>query len=298
MKYIIGVLLFAGLILIFTACEKTIFLELSDNEQKIVMNGLLTPDYGLWLNLSKSVSCSEPSVTSFKPINSAIVEYYQNDELIASLISSTDIGDYYETDFKPKHGNEYLLTVDTYGMPEASAVVTVPYPVEITGFDTTILNNILYNEYGYYTETEFFVTIRFRDPVTIQNYYMLGLFYLESGHYQPLEAYTEDINMNIHIQDGLNILVWNDKNFNGQAFEFMINYKMVEDRGFETEFRIILYSIEEEYFKYLKSYSQNFTILNEDVLLFEPVQVSSNVTGGYGIVAAFSSNSVSFKYTF
>jgi len=299
MKNIIKVLLPAGLMIIMlSACEKTIFIDLPDEEQKIVMNGLLTPDYGLWLNLSRSVSSSEPSATSFKPVTGAIVQYYQNDNFITSIFSSSDRGDYFETDFKPQLGHEYKITVDTYGMPEASTVVTVPYPVEIIGFDTSVVINRQWNGYGYYDETDFYVTLSIRDPAPTINYYMLGAYYLENDQYQPIEAYTEDINMNIHIQDGLSILAWNDQNLNGQMMEFMVNFQMIQDTGFETEFIITLYSIEEEYFKYLKSYSQNFTILNDDALLFEPVQVSSNITHGYGIVVAYSSHTVSFRYTF
>ena len=298
MKYIIKFILSGVMIIMLMACEKTMFIDLPDEEHKIVMNGLLTPDYGLWLNVSRSVSSSEPSATSFKPVTGAIIRYYQNDNFITSLINSNERGDYFETDFRPQPGHTYKITVDTYGMPQAGVVVTIPYPVNIIGFDTTIVKNRQWDGYRYYNEVEFFVNLRIRDPEITSNHYMLGLYYLENNNYQPLEAYTEDINMNIHIQDGLNILAWNDRNLNGQLMEFMVNFQLVQDAGFETEFVITLYSIEEDYFKYLKSYSQNFTILNDDTLLFEPVLVSSNIINGYGIVAAFSSHSVSFRYTF
>ncbi len=298
LKLLIKTLLTAGLMIVLPACEKTIFVELEDTYPRVVMNGLLTPNYGLWLNVSASVPCSEPSSTSYKPVTGAIAQYYQGDDLIASIISSNQSGDYYATDFKPLPGQEYRITVASYGMPEASAVVTVPFPVSITGFDTAVVINHIESIYGSYDETQFFVDLSIPDPEYIQNYYMLGLFYLENGQYLPLEAYTEDINMNIYIQDGLGILAWNDQNFDGQAIDFTINFHLVKEAGFETDFRIILYSIEEAYFKYLKTYSQNFTILNEDALLFEPVQVSSNIAGGYGIIAAYSSHTVSFGYTF
>ena len=54
----------------------------------------------------------------------------------------------------------------------------------------------------------------------------------------------------------------------------------------------------EAYFDYMKSYSQNFTILNEDKILFEPVQVSSNIEGGFGIISAVSYSAVWFEYEF
>ena len=66
-------------------------------------------------------------------------------------------------------------------MPEASAVVTVPFPVSITGFDTAVVINHIESIYGSYDETQFFVDLSIPDPKYIQNYYMLGLFYLENG---------------------------------------------------------------------------------------------------------------------
>jgi hypothetical protein len=299
MNHSIRSLLPAGiLVLTLVSCEKTYYAELPPVEQKIVMNGIMAPDYGLWLNLSSCVNSSEPESASFMPVNGAIVGYYQNGELIASLVSSGGRGDYYETDFKPVPGYRYRITADAYGIPEASTLVTIPYPVEIKDFDTNIVVSRRRNGSSYYDEAEFFIDFSIQDPDTLVNYYMLGVYYLDDDAYTPLQVETEDINMNIHIQDGLSILAWDDRNFNGQLTGFTVNFRMVRDPGFETRIRITLYSIEKEYFTYLKSYAQNFTILNDDALMYEPVQVSSNVTGGYGILAAVSSVSVTFSYRF
>ena len=104
--------------------------------------------------------------------------------------------------------------------------------------------------------------------------------------------------MNIYISDGMDVLAWNDENFNGQTKEFTIDFGLAQQKGFETRIFIELFSIEKEYFNYMKSYSQNFTILNDDALIYEAVNVASNIEGGYGIIAAVSSSSVSFDYTF
>ena len=296
--YIRSLLLPIIIVLTMASCEKTYYAELPPVDKKIVMNGIMTPDYGLWLNLSSCVSSSDPESASFKPVNGAIVGYYQNGKLIASLVSSGTGGDYYETDFKPVPGYQYRITADAYGIPEASTLVTVPYPVEIQNFDTNIVVSRQRNGSYYYDETEFFIEFGIQDPDTLVNYYMLGVYYMDLDAYRPIEVQTEDINMNIHIQDGLSILAWDDLNINGQLTGFTVNFRMVQDPGFETLFRVTLYSIEKEYFTYLKSYAQNFTILNDDALMYEPVQVSSNITGGYGILAAVSSNSVTFGYRF
>jgi len=127
---------------------------------------------------------------------------------------------------------------------------------------------------------------------------MLGIYYWENNEYHALEVDTEDLNMNIYIKDGIEILAWNDENINGQTKEFSVNFNLYQYEGFQTRFLVYLYSIEKAYFKYLKSYSQNFTILNEEALLSESVQVYSNVNGGYGVLAGVSSSVVFFDYTF
>ena len=83
-----------------------------------------------------------------------------------------------------------------------------------------------------------------------------------------------------------------------QTREFDVRFRGQNKEGFETRILIALYSIEEEYFKYLKTYSQNFTVLNDGGLLYEPVQVSTNVDGGYGIVSAVATSYVLIDYTF
>jgi len=292
------ILLTGILILILVSCEQTMFLQLPDENRKIVVNGILSPDFGLWLNLSESVSISQPNSSSFVPITDARIDYYDNNILIKSIENNNE-GDYYETDFKPQTNTDYKMIVTAEGMPEASILVNIPTPVEIIDYDTTTIlkNTYHYNDVTYY-ETDFYLDVSFKDPDTLGNYYMLGIYYWENNEYHALEVDTEDLNMNIYIKDGIEILAWNDENINGQTKEFSVNFNLYQYEGFQTRFLVYLYSIEKVYFKYLKSYSQNFTILNEEALLSESVQVYSNVNGGYGVLAGVSSSVVFFDYTF
>ena len=291
-------LLFGCVVTIVASCEKTMYMDLPYDMKKIVVNGIITPEYGMWINLSKSVSTPESSFTSYLPITNGIVNYYQGGALITS-ITNRDDGNYYETEYKPQVNREYEIKVNAPGMPEAHANVKIPEPVEILDFDTSsVIKQIhLYNNPVQY-EIDFYITFSFEDPDTVGNHYMLGIYYLDNDAYHPLNADNEDINMDVYIKDGINVLAWNDQHFNGLQKEFSVCFTMVQPAGFETNIRFYLYSIEENYYKYLKSYSQNYTILNEDALLYEGVQVFSNIEGGYGILAAASSTMRSFNYRF
>ena len=127
---------------------------------------------------------------------------------------------------------------------------------------------------------------------------MLGAYLQENEQRYPLKLDTEDLDMNVYISDGMGILACHDENFNGKEKEFHVRFRLAGSEGFQARFTLSLYSIEKEYFDYLKSYSQNFTVLNSDMILFEPVLVSTNIDQGYGIIAAVAESSVQFEYEF
>lgn len=279
------------------SCEKTMFVDLSGTESRLVLNGILGPDYGLWLNVSRSVEATRLPSRSYVPVTNATVDYYWEDVLIASIVDNTT-GNYSETAFRPQPNNQYTIVVNTPGLPEASTRVIVPVPVGIQDFETSTVTRHAQPGTTVNAEVEFFASFRIADPDSVSNYYMLGIYYLNAGEFIPVGAESKDIAMNIYIQDGLNMLAWNDRDFNGRTKQFTVSFTIQQPVGFETQVRFTLYSIEEDYFKYLKTYAQNFTVLNDDPLLHESVRVSTNINNGYGIVAAVSSSSVYFDYIF
>lgn len=292
--------LIIGFITISPSCEETKFVDITDDQNKLVLNGIMSPDFGLWINVSQSVSTSRTENYSFVPVTNAVVDYYENNDLISSIVEN-DLGNYYQTEYKPGTNNTYEIRVNAPGLPEAHATVIIPDPVEISGFHmasvVTGRNNYYHNDTLHY-EVEFFADLSFADPGSSSNYYMLGAYYWENGAYHPLEAETEDINMNIHIQDAIGVLSWDDSQINGQAYEFSVKFRLHRYEGFQTRVRIVLYSISRDYHLYLKSFSQNFTVLNDATFFFEPVEVSTNIVGGWGIISAVSSSTRSFDYTF
>ena len=280
------------------SCERTLFIDVSETEPKIVMNGILSPNSGLWLNVSESSGTSTPIVTSFEPVEDATVRVFLDSDLELS-ITENNRGNYFSSEFRPLVDEMYEIRVSAEGMPEASTMVTIPHRVEISGFDTsTVVRFQEYYNQVLYKNVDFFLNFSFQDPANSDDYYMLGVYYLENDEYHSLQVETEDLVMNIHIKDGVEVLAWEDNSFNGETREFDVRFNMQNYEGFETRIVVSLYSIQEDYFDYLKTYSQNYTVLNDDGLLYEPVQVSSNITGGYGVVAAVAISEVIIGYTF
>ncbi len=290
--------IFLPAVILFSACEKSMFIDVSEDESKLVLNGIISPGSGIWLNVSESIGVSSALIKSYIPVENATIRIY-NDDLLVTSITENDAGNYFSTGFSPHIGASYRILVDAAGYPTASSMVKIPDRVEIIDFDTSsFIRNQYIHDQRISREIEFYLKYTILDPAEIPNYYMLGAYYLENGTYESVQLETEDLGMNIYIKDGVDILAWNDCNFNGTPREFDIRFRLYNDEGFETEIVVTLYSIEKVYFDYLKTYSQNFTVLNDDMLLFEPVLVATNIEGGHGIIAAVSSSSIRFNYTF
>ena len=179
------------LIIILISCEKTMYVELSSGNNKIVVNGIITPTYGFWMNLSESTSISESNSDSYVPITNAKIDYYENENLIGSILHYNN-GDYYKTDFKPQTNTNYKMVITADGLPEASVIVNIPEPVEIIDFDTlTLIRNTFYYNDIFYHDIDFYLNFSFKDPDTSGNYYMLGVYYYENDDYHPLNVDSE-----------------------------------------------------------------------------------------------------------
>ena len=55
------------------------FIDVSETEPKIVMNGILSQSSGMWLNVSESVGTSTPVINSFVPIENATVSVFHQE---------------------------------------------------------------------------------------------------------------------------------------------------------------------------------------------------------------------------
>ncbi len=293
-----NIFLISILAILFIGCEKTRYLDLPYEEERIVINGIMTPDYGLWINLTRSISVYNVSENPYFPINDAVIEYYEYDSLISTITDGND-GSYYERDFLPEEGHEYKMVVNRAGFEETSAIVHMPFSVPIIEFDTSfIFNEIHPHDSIMYKVIEVILRLKFQDPVDVRNFYMIeaGFWNIE-GQFQAIEVNADNFITDPYIEGNLEILAWDDELINGQTNEIELRFTQHQPVGLEVNYVIVLYSIEEAHFRYMKTYSQ-FAETGGDLLFIEPVPVFSNIEGGLGIVAAVSGSEISFSYIF
>jgi hypothetical protein len=272
------------------SCEKVRFLEIDDKDPRLVLNGIMSPGLGLWVNVSESTGATAPAAESYVPVEDAVVEIYRNDTFVTSIVEN-DAGNYFTTDFHPLEGHPYQIEVRSTGITPVRASVTIPPRVEIAAYDTTVVRMAD-------RETIFYTDIEFVDPPEPGNHYMIGAYFHKYDQYFPIALELEDLDADIYILDGIDVIAYKDEGFNGSRKTIRASFRLYEEDGVRTTVLLRLYSIEKAYFDYMKSYAQNFTILNEDKILFEPVQVSSNVEGGFGVISAVSHSAVHFEYEF
>jgi hypothetical protein len=295
-------------------------IEIPDTSKRIVINGLITNDSLVSVRVARSADILDfdgETVEQQMDLKNADVKIYQNGKFIDSLFHKstymdqydsyvwTDVffwGNYRSARLIPKEGNVYLVTVNAPGFPEATAYTKIPEAVHIESVDTTHVI-IPPGEYAS-VNTGISCKIRFTDPADNLNYYFLTVakvpayFYDNSIEIDSRDPVIEEL---LHTRDrGVEGIAFSDIAINGQTYTLSIvirdnSISRIQTTSDDISLYFRLYSIPEEYFRYIKSlnlYNRNF-----GNPLTDPVMIYSNITGGFGMFAGAAVSSVSIKYT-
>ena len=304
------------------------------DERKIVINGLIDSDNSLAVNVSGSLSITDTAKMVFENglFNSKVYMYESNNYVdtlcnlaykqyidyitnvrqveyseFIQFLYIRDLQNFRAENIQPKPGKEYKVVVKTPGYPDAFATTQIPDMVKIDHWDTThffvqgadeLKHKIAYN-------------VEFLDPKENKNYYVFYIYFSSDFETPYLWAdgvthscpYTEE-----EINHGtMNLgIAFSDKSINGNKCRISgnidvgsIGFPFYDDHSHYKHFRSVvyfkLYSVTEGYFKYIQTL--NLHLKNLASPIAEPVQVYSNVQGGYGVFegAAVSTDSLVFK---
>ena len=194
-------------------------------------------------------------------------------------------GNYRSRKIFPQIGCDYLVSVNVPGFSEAKASVTIPEKVEIEHIDTI---GIVLPAGKFISDNKgTMCKIQFTDPINTANYYLLNICKAPSVNpfYNDIDFTSEDPIIEETLNSGRSHegIAFSDKLINGQKHSLSIILKDESIASVQSgdEFSIYfrLYSITEEYFRYIQTlnlYSKNF-----GNPLAEPVMVFTNVTGGF-----------------
>lgn len=273
--------LLALLILGYSGCETVIPIELPPHTPQLTVNSTFAPD-SLWLvNLSSSIGIGElgdPEV-----IEDGQVLVYADGVLLDTFPHFSD--GFYVYPGQPGTGAmtgvSYKIIASAPGFEPVSATTTIGQPVIINSGTLTVNSS---TSSGLTSE----VTFDFQDP-TGDNYYFVAMVYNDSfSSTYPLFLESPDPVLGatpLYSDWYFQGLLFTDLGFDGQLKEVTVN---TYENLINGNYKLILGTLTEEYYRYALSYSAAFE--NEGNPFAEPVRIHSNVDGGYGIFAGFSTS--------
>lgn len=269
------------LAILFNACDKIINVQIPGGNNQLVVNATFCPDSIISLKLSKSQNVLDQTKIAY--INNANIYIYTNYVILDTL---KNIGNgLYVCNQKPLANKPYTIKVEAPGFGIVQATDTIPELVKIQKVDTSIVNNgpkQLLN-----------CTISFTDPINIANYYLLRILSADIANPKNMQQqkYTcyDPMITNSPEYDTLaggNIMSFDDSQMNGKKHSILVSMSYPKNKIVFFQ----LWSISQALCNYIISIAANrASIPSGGLFNFNaPNQVTSNIIGGLGIIAAYS----------
>lgn len=278
-----------SLLVLSWGCEKIIEINVPESDRKIVVNGLLNPDGNVRVNLTRSLTVVEKD--SFIYLHNADVRLFRGNDLIGQMEPDTS-GWYYLPGFMPRSGESYSLTAEYKGLTGIESQTTIPVPVPIQSVDTVLLTDSLKNRI-------LKLNVKFHDPAGIRNYYGFSVNltykvfdYINMKPTNQKVSRLAFINQSDEFRQDESLdyggkIYFDDLLFEGQDKNMEVklsDYAFIESDTVWLD--IHLEQVERPYFLYVSS---SLAYLRSKGNPFsEPVQVYSNINGGFGIFSSFA----------
>jgi hypothetical protein len=280
---LLHLLIVLAIIILGSACQKTVILDVGIVKPRLVVNSILDKDSVIRVQLSKSRSMVDSS-GSIEKISTATVKVYEDNILMQTLTKGS--AGLYSFSLKPKTGKDYRLEVDNteFGHVQATALIPTP-PFLNYATQTTVLTPGSNTQYIKFK-------IGIKDEGIQPDFYYLRAFIIKKGflpgansNFVMSAAIQSDDNVIITDDSMLKGVIFDDAAFIGKNYEMIVYtpYRITKDFNLWFE----LSSITSDYYKYLvSSIMQNNAGSNP---FAEPVVIKSNVQNGTGIFGAQNS---------
>lgn len=281
------------------SCEKDISDKFRDTQQNVfVLSGELSAFEHPTINLTRSITMTQLDTLLY--LNNAEVEIRWGDEILQ--LEPIGSGNYTTDEFLLQPGEEYHIHCRGEDLPDASAVLTIPAEPVVTRISCTVDDSL---------KTSLEISID--DPLEVEDYYS---FYI-SGWLRELHVHHDE--NGIETRDTLNVFTnyripnldslfeyagdyrnfhvieeglmyvsnahFTDRHFNGTTLKLSIQdhlWRYYNDSIPEINIHLIKRDI--HYFNYLESMIR-YDPYN-DLPIIQPVQIYSNIVGGFGLLTA------------
>jgi hypothetical protein len=159
------------IVLLFSACEKVVIIDVNDANQQIVVQGNVSNDTGAYtVNLNYSTAYYNSNV--FPPIAGAHVKINDDNGNSETLVETAQ-GVYQTSTLQGTPGRRYTLQISTKGTLY-TAVSTMPLPVPFYSVSFSLNKNS--------TDTTYRVYCNFKDSLGLGNYYRIFVHSMNPAH--------------------------------------------------------------------------------------------------------------------
>jgi hypothetical protein len=315
----IALLICAGMLMLHSACESVLFIELEESEKLIVVNGAISSDSLVSVQVSRTrhVLDNAPLV----PLENAGVRLYSGGALVERLDYAGNAV-YRSVGFRPSAGREYVIEVENPGYPAVTARSVIPEPVRIAALDTFTAVVDLGTPYYSHTMKILQIDLTIEDPPGVENYYMVdaegdlsrtewydttviyvdSLYHNGEWHYYVSDS-TYQLSKIVRYADNISVgstdliveavtsegILFSDQLIDGKKYSMRLE-TMTGNLGSADSalFSVRLHSISESYYRYLQSRQKHYE--TRDNYLAVPVIVYSNIESGTGFFGGFSTD--------
>ncbi len=263
----------------FQSCKKVIEIDLPPTDAKVVVNSFFTDDSPIKVHLSKSIGVLDNSIPE---CNDATVILLINNVKTDTLYPYEG---YYYSHVLAEIGKNYSLIISVPGMDSVLCEDIIPKKTLIQS--CTLTGLVMTDEDGFLINE---LQLDFRDPAG-PNFYeveltgenKMGIWFKKNS--DPIITSTGLLDYNP------GTLIFTDKLFDGKSCSIKIYYAITPGGG-DYKLKITFRSISESYYRYKEKQFAYLFSLENDIFsgMSDPIQLYSNIKGGYGIFAGYSTD--------
>jgi len=283
MQHIIKTLIFFVIISSLPSCKKVIDIELPATDPKIVVNSFFTEDSQIKIHLSKSIGILDNIIPE---CTDATVIMRENNIIIDTMYYQSG---YYYSHIMAEKNKKYSLEISLPGMDTVFCEDIIP--------EKTYLQSCVYTDSVLIDEDGFIINelkLDFQDLAgpTFYEVELTATDIINNYKWSPwFKKNSDPIITSTGLLDyNPRTLIFTDKMFDGKHCSVKIYFatQSYSDYKLKINFR----SVSESYYKYKEKQFAYLFSLENDIFsgMSEPINLYSNITGGYGIFAGYTSD--------
>jgi len=267
----------------FQSCRKVIEIDLPPADSKVVVNSFFTDGNPIKVYLSKSIGVLDNIIPG---CNNATIILLINNVKTDTLYPDNG---YYYSHVLAERGKNYSLIVHVPDMDSVFCEDIIP--------EKTILQNYICTDSVLIDEDGFIINelkLDFQDSAGLSFYEVqLSAKYIIDNNYTSIwfMKNSDPIITSTGLLDyNPKTLIFTDKMFDGKHCSVKIYFATQAYAGYNL--KITFRSVSEHYYKYKERQFAYLFSLENDIFsgMSEPINLYSNITGGYGIFAGYSSD--------